>query len=157
MYKIILLSIVSLAFITACSRPNFMGAEMYNSLKGFYAERWYLNPEYNEDEIPKGTKFYGVSADKIKHKFIVRYYIIKPNGNNMEEIPKKDMWMVKQENYLYVKDINNKFIKSEYAPGGKYDLKFIPIKECIDSKWCKLYENMYDKELYIKRSAIEQR
>ena len=135
-----------------CSSTNYMGAKKWRVRAGMFAERWYLNPQYSQTEIPKGTGFYGAAAEKMKHKFIIKYYILNDTIPDTTEIPKKDMRKIKRKGYMYIKTADNKFIKSTF-PSGLYPLPLVPIKKCYANGYCKLYPTHY-KELYIKRSSI---
>jgi hypothetical protein len=130
-----------------------MGAQKYMIRKGYYVERWYLNPNYNKSDIPKGTAFYGAAAEKIKNRFTIKYYICDFKIGHTVEIPREDMRKVRRKDYKYIKTIDNKFIKST-SPGGLYTLPVVPIKKCYANGWCKLYPTHYNKDLYIKRSTI---
>lgn len=171
--KIIILAIIISILMNSCAGVNFLGAQKWIS-KGTYVERWYLNPEYNKDEIPNGTAFYGAAANKIKDKFTIKYYI-DDNNDSLIEIPAKDMWKIfhngkerrfQTDNNLfyYVKDSNGTFKKEiaiGYSPIEGNDGIKAPIKECYPDGWCKLYQS-YDfngklnKTLYVKKSILYQ-
>ena len=138
----------------SCSGVEFLGAKKYNYLKGFYVERWFLNPDYKTD-IPKDTAFYGAAANKIKDKFIIKYYIADKD-DSIVEIPKKDMWKIKSNSYIHIKISDNLYKVSKYAPSGLYNLELIPIKKCYKNGWCKLYPTSYDINAYIEKSNIYQ-
>ena len=154
-------------FFGCFGKPNFMGADKYTT-GAFMTSRWFLNPEYNKGDIPKGTEFYGVSADKIKDKFIIKYYEKTPDGKDDIEIPKKDIWTVKHNGrrYNYQDDNNlfvyekqgNNYIKHIDHFGHKHtveDTKY-PLKECYSDGWCKLYPNYWKINLYIKQSILDK-
>lgn len=163
--KNIIISIFLSIFFSSCG-TNFLGAQSYINQGGLYVERWYLNPQYNKKDLPKGTAFYGKSAEKIRNKFTIKYYIAESKGDSIREIPSKDMWKVKHNGlddrvqnddnlFLYEKTNNNIFKKyTVIFMGAK-----LPIKECYTSGWCKLYItnrniNHEDKILYVKKSVI---
>lgn len=166
--KNILLILCVMIFFSGCfSSPNFMGAEKYTT-GYFYTTRWYLKHNYNKRDIPTGTAFYGASADRIKHKFDVKYYELTPNGRDDIEIPKKDIWTVKHNGkrfteqnddnlFIYKKQGNNynmhidHFGNKNTVENGKY-----AIKECYSDSWCKLYPNYWKIDLYIKQSILDK-
>jgi hypothetical protein len=43
-----------------------------------YVERWFLNPDYSQKDVPSGIAFYGAAANKIKNKF----NIVKSRGQS---------------------------------------------------------------------------
>ena len=157
--KLILTVIISLIFIS-CSNTKFLGAQKYIS-HGTHVERWFLNPEYNKKDIPKGTKFYGASAEKIKHKFIIKYYKSDFGNGSILEIPYNDMWKVKHngkrfhlqddDNLFYYSKNNETFVKSNAIANFA---KILPIKQCFKNGWCKMYPDYYHRESYIRKSIL---
>ena len=164
------------SFLVGCSSTNFMGAVSYKQ-GPYYTERWYINPDYNVT-LPTGTAGYGASAEKLKDKFIIKYYISDEN-DSIIEIPKMNMWLIKhngkrfnkQDNdefFFYIKDKFGKFIKEPelYHTNLKYHaiedyIKMLPIKKCYKNRFCKLYEsyNYNDEKVirYIKKSILLKR
>ena len=172
----IIIFILLIFLIIGCASPNFMGAEKIGGTN-YYTERWYINPDYNVI-LPTGTAGYGASAEKLKEKFIIKYYMSDQNGS-AKEIPKKDMWLIKhngkrfnkQDNdnlFFYVKNKDEIFIKEPeyYYANLKYHaikkhIKILPIKKCYSNEFCELYEsyNFKDEKTtrYIKKSILLKR
>ena len=168
-----LLIFITIFIFSGCSgSPNFMGASKYMA-DGTITERWFLNPEYKKEDIPKGTEFYGESADKIKNKFIIKYYQTTKDGKSDIEISKRDIWTVKHngkrfnyqddENLFYYKKINNQFIKHIGSYRNEplaisYGAE-LAVKQCYENGWCKLYPNIYYEglDIYIKQSILDKR
>lgn len=158
-------------FFGCFGKPNFMGANKIIS-GGTITERWYLNPEYNKEDIPKGTAFYGASADKIKDKFIIKYYQTTKDEKDDIEIPKKDIWTIKHngkrfnyqddDNLFYYNKINNQFVKHIDSYRNKPeaindDEKILAVKQCYENGWCKLYPNIYEElDIYVKQSILDK-
>lgn len=165
-----LFSLTVVILLAACSwSPNFMGAEKWIG-GNIYIERWFLNPD-KPTRIPEGTAFYGAAANKIKNRFIIKYYIAEANGDSTTEIPANDMWKVKHNGkyyteqdddnlFFYVRDGNN--FKKYHVAGADCcltideDDKLLPIKECYKNGWCELYPTEFRKTLYVKRSILYQ-
>lgn len=128
-----------------------------------------MNPEYNKEDIPKGTAFYGASADKIKDKFIIKNYEKTLDGKDDIEIPKKDIWTIKHngkrfnyqddDNLFIYKKQGNKYIKHTWE-GGRIvtltDGSEYPVKECYSDGWCMLYPNYWKIDLYIRQSILDK-
>jgi len=157
-------------FITAfsgCSGVSFLGANKY-SYKGYYVERWFINPEYQKD-VPEGTAFYGAAAEKIEHKFTIKYYIadgayddvLIPDINMWEvkggKVDKREGWYI--DRFLYEKYGGYKMVRNVGVN------RRIPIQSCSDDGWCKTYiSSAYvysdgfkydlDNVRYIKREDI---
>ncbi|MDP2078937.1 MAG: hypothetical protein Q8J85_12920 [Sulfuricurvum sp.] len=165
MIKTTILVLMALIFLIGCSDINFMGAKKYID-HTTYVERWFLNPDYDVT-IPQGTEFYGASANKIKDKFIIKYYI-SDKGDSTIEIPLKDMWKVKLNGksrneqdddnlFYYEKNSDGLFVKSGAMYGPAYEeVKGMPIKECYDGGWCELYQDYHNRILYVKKSILYQ-
>jgi hypothetical protein len=166
----IFIFLIIIILLSACAN-EFLGSKKISYVRGFYVERWFLNPEYNKSEIPSGTEFYGAAADRIKHKFIIKYYI-RDDSNSEKEIPSNNMWELnhngKRANYqddndlmFYSKISENNYEKFKRKYKGKeYDLVIpkdilLPIKECDSTEWCLLYPTIFSKELYIKLSILK--
>jgi hypothetical protein len=158
------------AQLIACAGDKFLGAQKIGG-SSVYVERWFLNDEYNKKNIPKGTAFYGASAQKIKHKFTLKYYINDKKGSVIE-IPKKDMWKVRHNGKRYnLQDDDNLFfyVKNRQGDYEKYlvsskatgpitvnrDVSLLPIKSCEDD-WCLLYPNVFEKPMYVKQVILYQ-
>ena len=107
-------------------------------------------------------------ADKIKDKFIIKYYQTTKDGKSDIEIPKKDIWTVKHNGKRFnYQDDNNLFI---YEKQGNNYIKHIDhfghkntvengkyaIKKCYSDSWCKLYPNYWKIDLYIKKSILDK-
>jgi len=170
---ILLLSLL----INGCfsSDVNFMGADKYIG-GGSFVERWYINPKYERRDIPKGSAFYGASAQKIKHKFIIKYYQKTEDGNDDILMSRKDLWKIKHngkdwrdqddEKLFYYIKRHNKYIKRMEVYNkkrrGRYDVVnhdegLLAVKECYEDGWCKLYPNVYEKEdIYIYKSILDK-
>ena len=152
----IILYLFLVFILIGCSTTNFMGAESYHQ-EAHHTERWYINSDYNAT-LPSGTAGYGASAQKLKDKFIIKYYISDLNGSS-KEIPKRDMWLIKnttKDLYFY---LNKEDVSLKYKISDSINL--LPIKKCYKNGWCKLYEQ-YDfegkmKDLYIKQSILLKR
>jgi len=158
--------------LAACSwSPNFMGAEKYGGGIN-YTERWFINPKYKDFETPKGTAFYGAAAQKIRNKYIIKYYITEKDGDDTVEIPAKNMWKVKHngkdpnkqddENLFYYVKNNDGSFRRAFAI--RYDFReptLVAVEECYKDGWCKLYKiSNYTandgKVYYVKRSILYQ-
>ena len=170
--KVIILAIIISILINSCAGVNFLGAQKWIG-GNHYVQRWYLNPQYSKDEIPKGTAFYGDAAEKIKDKFIIKYYM-QDGKDSLTEIPLKDMWKVQHNGknfhiqtddnlFYYIKDTDGTFIKKEairFGTRGSAGV-MVPIKECYTNGWCKLYRS-YDfngklnETSYVKKSILYQ-
>ncbi|QDE31389.1 hypothetical protein [Shewanella polaris] len=159
---------LSLMLLTACSGVSFLGATKYIDT-GYYIERWFVNPEYQE-EVPEGTAFYGAAADKIKYRYIVKYYIYDGENDDVL-IPSEKMWEVRKsdvdtlgnwyvDRFLYQKNGEDYVVDENYWVERK-----VPIQYCSDDGWCKTYISdtfvysdgfKYDLDnvLYIKREDI---
>lgn len=161
--------ILILMFLFNCSRTNFMGAQKYIH-STLYTERWYLNTEYNKKNIPKGTGFYGTAAEKVKDKFIIRYYVSEEDFSDDDiEIPSSDMWRINHNGkndqeqddnslFFYVKNPDGEFIKA-YDKNDRFDAiskecKLLPIKACAENNWCELYPTMYNNSYFVKKSIL---
>ncbi|MDP2078938.1 MAG: hypothetical protein Q8J85_12925 [Sulfuricurvum sp.] len=146
-----MISLISLGIIiTGCSDVKFLGAKHYSN-KMIYTERWFVNPDI-KISIPSGTEFYGASAEKLKEKFIIKYYI-SDDKHSLIEIAYKDMWTLKGGDYLYIKTGENLFIKFDER---LYLWNVIPVKECYKNGWCQTYPNWYNETLYIKKSSLDK-
>lgn len=161
--NIILISAIYF-FLVSCA-SEFMGAERIVYKSGFYVERWYLNPEYGRDDIPKGTKLYGNSADNVKHRFIVRYYV-EDSKNSEFQIPSNHIWISNassildedDDDYFYYEYCGNGDYRKFKTSKSKLYLKIkedylLPIMSC-NNGWCKLYPNNYSDNLYVKESIL---
>ena len=143
------------SFLVGCSSTNFMGAVSYKQ-GPYYTERWYINPDYNVT-LPTGTAGYGASAEKLKDKFIIKYYISDEDGSNIE-IPRKNMWLITNtSNNLFCYLQKNALVKYKIS----HQANLLAIKECDKNGWCKLYEQ-YDIEgkmhnIYVKKSILLKR
>ena len=149
-------------FLQGCSY-NYMGADKWVG-RTLYVERWYLMPTYKRENIPRGSAFYGASAQKLKNRFEVKYYQKTEDGEDDILIPNNNMWTVKHngksfheqddENLFFYEKKSGSFIKEKAIP----DIK-IPIKRCDLDGWCELYES-YDYShklnptLYIRQSVL---
>jgi hypothetical protein len=159
---------LSLILLTACSGVSFLGATKY-IYAGHYVERWFVNPEYQE-AVPEGTAFYGAAADKIKHRFIIKYYIFDGENDDVL-IPNEKMWGIKDGKVdelkgVYVDRVFYFKKSTEYEVARNIRIKRgIPIQSCFDDGWCKTYISdtfvysdgfKYDLDnvLYIKREDI---
>lgn len=157
--------VLLISFITGCSSTEFFGAKKWNRVGGYYVERWFKNPDKPID-TPEGTAFYGAAANKIKNKFIIKYYIADADGDSTTQIPTKDIWKVKKgrvdelkryyvDYHFYTKTASGTLKKQEPVPTG---IK-IPVKECYQNGWCKLYitnsnNNRIDEVFYVKKSIL---
>jgi len=168
--KTILISVLCSLLIIACSGVKFLGAQKYGGTS-FYTERWFLNPEYDKKDIPKGTGFYGAAAEKISEKFTIKYYI--DQGHATVEIPPEHMWKVRHNGkrgskyqdddnlYFYVKDGMGGYKKywiGENASGPVTirENELLPIKNC-ENGWCELYPaDFHRKTVYVKQSILYQ-
>lgn len=168
------ISLIMFLLFSGCfGKPNFMGASKIISGE-IITERWFLNPEYKKEDIPKGTEFYGASADKIKDKFTIKYYQTTKDEKSDIEIHKKDIWTIKHngkrfnyqddDNLFYYNKINNQFVKHiDYYRNEpeaiNHDEKILAIKQCYENGWCKLYPNIYYEglDIYIKQSILDKR
>ena len=105
--KLFALLVLILGLI-ACSRMPFMGAQKVIG-GAVYVERWYLKTKYKKQNVPEGTAFYGEAAQKIKDRFIVKYYQADNYGSK-KEIPLEHMWKVRHNGKRYNKqDDDNLF------------------------------------------------
>ena len=129
--------------IASCSGTDFLGAKKYVS-NGYYVERWFKAPD-DQYTVPQGTEFYGAAAEKIKHRFIIKYYI-KDGVDNIVLIPEDNMWEVKQEGELnkFGNEFVNRFLYKKRS--GKYEVnrnihskRKMPIQSCAEDGWCKTY------------------
>ena len=103
-----ILFVLVIISVPGCAN-DMLGANKYILYGGDYVERWYLNPEYDRGDIPVGTEFYGASAEKIKGKFIVKYYVDDGKKSDVE-IPRSDMWVVNHNGKSRVKKKSRKFV-----------------------------------------------
>jgi len=167
MNKIVMLC--CLLLITSCTK--FLGAQKYSS-HTYYTERWFSNPNYLE-EIPEGIVFYGEAAEKIKYRFIIKYYFEDGDGNTIE-IPKGHIWKVRPgktdkrelwyENIFLYRNINGKYSNPQRVRVGTK----IPVQSCSSDSWCKTYVSAIgvrtdefekydiDNVLYIKKEHLYQ-
>jgi hypothetical protein len=171
--NIMTLSILILTLgLSACSASvPFMGAEKVGA-GSLYVERWYLKPEYKKKDIPRGTAFYGAAAQKIKGRFIVKYYQADKRGSKIE-IPPQNMWKIRHNGKPYSQqDDGNLFYYKKNASGrhqkflmsknssGPISLKkdrLVPVQSCNAEGWCLLYESrQFDHPTYVKRSVLYQ-
>ncbi len=161
-----LMMILFCLLLAGCATEKFLGAKKIAG-NAMYVERWFLNPEYDKKEIPKGVAFYGKSAEQIRHKFTIKYYI-NDKKYSTKEIPESDMWQVRHNDKpYYLQDDDNLFyyIKNEQGEFEKYwvsskatqpvtvDEKLIPIKNC-ENGWCLLYPNALEKPMYVKQVIL---
>ena len=150
--------------LAACSwSPNFMGAEKYGG--GFnYTERWFFNPKYKEFETPKGTAFYGAAAQKIRSKYIVKYY---KDRDDTIKIPAKSMWKVKhngkdsseqddEDLFYYVKNNDASFRKAFAIRHDFREPTLVAVEESYRDGWCKLYPTYDGNIYYVKKSILYQ-
>jgi hypothetical protein len=168
--KLLILSVVILG-LSACSGTPFMGAQKVGG-SSLYVERWYLKPEYSRRDIPQGTAFYGAAAQKIKNRFIVKYYQ-KDNRGSKIEIPPQHMWKIRHNGKPYSQQDNDdlffykrngsghyyKFLIKETSsgPASLRENELVPIQFCNTEGWCLLYENrQFDHPTYVKRSVLYQ-
>ncbi|WP_019556294.1 hypothetical protein [Thiomicrorhabdus arctica] len=154
--KIILLTFIVL-LVGGCSSVEFLGAQKWSMVGGLYVERWFLEPSENF-ETPKGT-----AAEKVKHHYIVKYYIAARNGEpSVTQIPTEHMWQVKHNGkpdykqddddlFFYIKTTSGLF-KQHWAIS---DNMLMPIKACYNS-WCELYPTVYPETLYVKQAILYQ-
>lgn len=136
---------ILLLIVQGCSGVNFLGAQKHIGGSD-YIERWFKNPDYQE-EVPEGTAFYGAAAEKVKHRFIIKYYISDGVEDDIE-IPNKQMWKVKpsemdkREKY-YLDTYFYKKIGHEYVKGinvwKERGVKKVPVQHCNVDGWCKTY------------------
>jgi hypothetical protein len=69
----------------ACAN-EFLGAKKIG-YQMMYVERWFLNPDYSQKDVPSGTAFYGAAANKIRNKFNIVYYVNdEKNSENSHSI-----------------------------------------------------------------------
>jgi hypothetical protein len=142
-----------------------MGAVTWIST-GLYTERWYTNPDYNTT-LPAGTAGYGASAEKLRDKFIIKYYTYDENGNDIVEIPKHDMWLIKHngkrfnvqddDSLFYYILKNEIYLKSPNSRAIANFRKLLPIKKCNIDKWCELYPTYDGQTLYVKKLILLKR
>jgi len=161
----VIIYILFIFLMVGCVSPNFMGAV---KLQGgsFFTERWYVNPDYNVT-LATGTAGYGASAEKLKDKFVIKYYTYDENGNATVEIPKHDMWIIKHngkrfnkqdDNNLFYYILKNKsYIKDSNSRAISEFRKLLPIKKCQVDGWCELYPTDDGEILYIKKSILLKR
>ncbi len=169
---------IVLVALTGCTshRTPTLGAQ--KQLGAVYSfERWYLNSDYDERDIPSGTAFYGAAAQKIKHKFTIKYYV---NDYDLydKEIPPENMWKVTP--HEKVDDIDystsNRYYeniylyeKNEYGYVRRKPVRFgflMPVQSCDDTGWCKTYNTQdevkegflydFDRVLYIEKKYLYQ-
>lgn len=167
----ILFFVLASTLISSCAN-DLQGASMYIMQGGYYVERWYLNPEYNRKDIPTGTAFYGDSAEKVKDKFIVKYYIYDDKKSKIG-IPKNNMWVINHngkrsfeqddENlFFYAKTGLNEYEKflagRDKSPLAIGRDRLIPIQSCDEDGWCKVYpSHFYDfEDLYVKQIILKE-
>jgi hypothetical protein len=159
---------LSLVLLTACGSVSFLGATKYVDTN-YYIERWFVNPEYQE-EVPEGTAFYGAAADKVKYRFVIKYYISDGDSDDVL-IPTEKMWGVRKSE---LDTLGNKYVdRFLYHKSGEGYManrnfwinRKAPIQYCLDDGWCKTYiSDTYvhsdgfkydlDNVLYIKREDI---
>lgn len=161
-------SLVSMViyFIGGCSN-DFMGANKVIYSSGGYVERWYLNPDYSEFDIPYGTGFYGDSAEKERHKFVVKYYV-RNNLKSGDLIPEQDMWKINHNGKISSKQDDDRYFyywKNEYGTYEKFKVKssgsylaipitkLLPIRSC-DGDWCSVYVMPKSVDFYVKREIL---
>jgi hypothetical protein len=137
-----------------------------------YVERWYLKPEYSRRDIPQGTAFYGAAAQKIKDRFIIKYYQDNTRGSKVE-IPSQHMWKIRHngkpysqqddDDLFYYKRDNSgryhKFLIKETSSGpiNLDEGELVPIQSCNAEGWCLLYESrLFPHPTYVKRSILYQ-
>ena len=78
--------------LTACSgNTPWLGANRVRAYSSDYVERWYLNPQYDESDLPPVGIARYAAADEIKSMYTVRYYV-DDNKDALEEIPREQMW-----------------------------------------------------------------
>jgi hypothetical protein len=166
-------NIISLLILTlilsACSGTPFMGAQKVGG-SSTYVERWYLKPEYKKKDIPRGTAFYGAAAQKIKNRFIIKYYQRDKRGSKIE-IPPQDMWKIhhngkpysKQDDddlFYYQRNVSDGYHRVWLTTSGPIALKegyLLPIQSCVADGWCLLYESrQFNHPTYVKRSVLYQ-
>lgn len=166
--KFILFVLVVIA-LSGCA--NYMlGAKKYVMYGGDYVERWYLNPEYDGSDIPVGTAFYGASAEKIKDKFIVKYYVADGKKSDVE-IPKSDMWVVNHNGKSRIEQDDDNLFKYRKNAEGFYEKyiimniyqivvenRFIAIRSCDEDGWCKTYpnDNHGSDDVYVRKIILKE-
>lgn len=134
--------------IQGCSGVNFLGAKKH--IGGIdYVERWFKSPGYQE-EVPEGTEFYGAAAEKIKHRFIIKYYISDGLEDDIE-IDTEKMWKVKPSeldgreihyiNTYFYKKVEGKYVEGINVRKGRK----VPVQDCDVDGWCKTYISTIDK------------
>jgi len=151
--KIILLTFIVL-LVGGCSSVEFLGAQKYRDISGIYVERWFLQPSENF-ETPKGTAFYGAAAEKVKHHYIVKYYIAERNGEHMWQVKHNGKNYGKQDDenlFFYIKTNSGLFKQHKFSIR---DNRLMPIKACYNS-WCELYPTEYPETLYVKQAILYQ-
>jgi hypothetical protein len=168
-YKLI--CIIFIGILTIGCTNEFLGAKKIIYNRGFYVERWFLSPDYSEKDIPSGTAFYGASANKIRKKFIIKYYI-HDEFNSEIVIPESNIWLIinngkrfnyedaNDDDFFYTKSTTNTY-KKYMGKGAKRPLTIhkvdsIPIKSCDDKGWCKVYPNDYSNDLYVKQTILKK-
>jgi hypothetical protein len=166
----VVVCIITIILLVGCASPDFMGAESYRT-GSFLSERWYKNPDYNLT-LPSGTAGYGASAEALRDKFIIKYYIYDNNGNDTQEIEKQDIWFIKHNGkrnnkqdddnlFYYMKTKTGKLIKAKDSYYN--DLMPIsrgielPIRKCYQNGWCELYPSYDGRTLFIKKSILLKR
>jgi len=142
-----------------------MGAEKWEG-GSFYVSRWYLNPKYKDFETPKGTAFYGAAAQKLRNKYIIKYYISDNKGSEIQ-IPNENMWKVKHngKNYTeqddddlfyYVKDADGTTRKDSAIGYDEQEPVMVAVQKCYKDGWCELYPTSDGDIFYVKRSILYQ-
>jgi hypothetical protein len=169
MKYISIILVFSINIITMGCTNEFLGANKI-IYKGYYVERWFLSPEYSKSNIPHGTEFYGAAANKIKSKFIIKYYI-NDNENSEVIIPESDMWVINHngkrfnhqdnDNLFYYKKVGPSAYEKYQEKGAKGPLalirnRLVAIKSCDDKGWCKVYPNYYSNDLYVKQAILKK-
>lgn len=164
-----ILFVLVIIFVSGCA--NYMlGANMYILYGGDYVERWYLNSEYDGSDIPVGTAFYGASAEKIKDKFIVKYYVDDGKRSDVE-IPKSDMWVVNHNGKSRIEQDDDNFFKYKKNTAGLYEKyilrgvyqivvenRLVAIRSCDEEGWCKVYPNYNHSsdDVYVRKMILKE-
>jgi hypothetical protein len=166
--KALLLCIIG-TLLSACTN-EFLGAKKI-TYGETYVSRWFLNPEYNESDIPSGTAFYGAAANKIKYRFIVKYYAWE-DGNNEKIIPNNHMWTVNHNGkrfnlqdddslFFYRKSPSGDYQKYPHKKGSRYmaaiakESSLLPVKKCNLDGWCQLYPTWKGIILYVQKKVLK--
>lgn len=140
-----------------------MGADLWRG-GDYNTERRYW---VGNKKLPEGTALYREAREN-KNNFITKYYGYDDNGNDVIELPKEKMWVIKcngkraiyqdDDNlYIYILDRNGAFVK--YKPiscmlSSLNKYIYFPIRHCDSNEWCQLYPDSKNQIRYVKKLIL---